>query len=249
MRLQPRRLYTTAALVGALTAVLPLTTASSAPAREAAPTPSSATAGSSPTGFTAPAGSGFGSKAAGATSTVASFVHWAAGARVSSSHSTSFAGVVASGPDGTGLHWLMRPGQHTLVVDVVDSTGWSWPVRAASGDWTTPHVRYSYAPSCRAGVPCVEVHEGAYGPTGWSGLTTATSGQMQTFTGSVQIQLNDSYRMSAAERRAVTCHELGHALGLDHDPRTDSCLQSIPHALHPDATDLEGLEARYRTGG
>jgi len=97
-------------------------------------------------------------------------------------------------------------------------------------------------------VPCVEVHEGAYGPSGWSGLTTATSGQMQTFTGSVQIQLNDSYRMSAAERRAVTCHELGHALGLDHDPRTDSCLQSIPHALHPDATDLEGLEARYRTG-
>jgi len=135
------------------------------------------------------------------------------------------------------------------VVDVVDRTGWSWPVRAASGDWRTPHVHYSYVQSCRAGVPCVVVREGAYGPTNSSGLTTATAGQMQTFTGSVQIQLNDSYRMGAAERRAVSCHELGHALGLDHDSRASSCLQSIPHALHPDAADLDSLETRYRTGG
>jgi hypothetical protein len=71
---------------------------------------------------------------------------------------------------------------------------------------------------------------------------------MQTFTGPVQIQLNDTYRMSAAEHRAVTCHELGHALGLDDDPQAGSCLQSIPHALHPDATDLDSLDGRYRTG-
>ncbi len=71
---------------------------------------------------------------------------------------------------------------------------------------------------------------------------------MQTFTGPVQIQLSDSYLMSPAEHRAVTCHELGHALGLDHDTRTSSCLQSVAHALHPDATDLDSLDGRYRTG-
>ena len=206
-----RSLYTTTALVGALTGVLPVTVASSAPARDSAQTPGPAPAASTRTGVPA--------------------------------------GALAVGPDGTGLHWLMRPGQHVLVVDVVDRTGWSWPVRGAGRDWTTPHVRYSYVPSCRAGMPCVVVREGAYGPTDWSGLTTATPGQMQTFAGPVRIQLNDTYPMGAAEHRAVTCHELGHALGLDHDRRASSCLQSIPHALHPDAADRGRLEARYRIGG
>jgi len=131
---------------------------------------------------------------------------------------------------GTGLHWLMRPGQRELVVDVVDRTGWAWPVRAASREWATPHVRFRY------------------GLTDWSGVTHATPGQMQTFTGTVQVQLNDSYRMSAGEHRAVACHELGHALGLDHDSRTSSCLQSQPHATAPDGLDRARLETVYRLG-
>ena len=36
---------------------------------------------------------------------------------------------------------------------------------------------------------------------------------------------------------------------LDHDPGAGSCLESIPHALHADATDLDSLKVRYRTGG
>ncbi len=201
----PRRaLIATTALVGALTATMPVRAATSAPS--AAP---------------------------------------AAGRSVLPARAVP---VRTAAVGGTGLHWLMRPGQRELVVDVVDRTGWAWPVRAASREWATPHVRYRYGPSCRARMPCVVVREGWYGLTDWSGVTHATPGQMQTFAGTVQVQLNDSYRMSAGEHRAVACHELGHALGLDHDSRTSSCVQSQPHATAPDSLDRARLEAMYRLG-
>ncbi len=208
MTVYRRTLFATTALVGALSAALPLSAAHAAPAptRAATPAPSAAPA-------------------------------------------LRAAPVRAVAPGGTGLHWLMRSGQHTLVVDVVDRTGWDWPVRAASRDWTTAHVRYRYVRSCGAGVPCVVVREGSYGPTDWSGSTDAFGGQMQTFAGTVQIRLNDTYRMSATEHRAVACHELGHALGLDHEGRASSCLESVPQAVHSDGVDRTRLEALYGHGG
>ena len=155
----------------------------------------------------------------------------------------------AATADGTELSWLLLPSQRTLVVDVVDKTGDAWPVQAASSGWATAHVRYAYVSSCRAGVPCVVVREGSYGRTGWNGLTTAVAGQMFTFTSPVQIQLNDSYGLSASEHRAVTCHELGHALGLDHDNRASSCLQPVAQAARPDSLDRARLEQLYTPTG
>ena len=158
-------------------------------------------------------------------------------------------GTGAAAAEGTGLSWLMLPSQRTLVVDVVDKTGDAWPVQAASSGWATAHVRYAYVSSCRAGVPCVVVREGSYGRTGWNGMTTAVAGQMFTFTSPVQIQLNDSYGLSASEHRAVTCHELGHALGLDHDNRASSCLQPVAQAAGPDSLDRAQLEQLYAPTG
>ena len=44
----------------------------------------------------------------------------------------------------------------------------------------------------------------------------------------------------------MTCHELGHALGLKHRTETSTCLTSnATSKKFPDATDIENLNAMY----
>ena len=143
------------------------------------------------------------------------------------------------------MHWLQHPSQPALVVDLVDETRAAWPVRAASGRWKTAHVRYTMTRACRSDRSCVIVREGVFGATGWDGLTSAIPGAMNTFTSPVIILLNDSYLLTGTIRRAVVCHELGHALGLDHNHRFTSCLQPVAREPWPDHYDLIALEHRY----
>ncbi len=42
---------------------------------------------------------------------------------------------------------------------------------------------------------------------------------------------------------------MGHALGCTTTLGRAAAWRLIPHALHADATDLDSLKARYRTGG
>lgn len=151
----------------------------------------------------------------------------------------------AMGAPGTGLHWLLTPGRSILVVEVVVTTSARWPLRAASRQWATPHLRLEVVSSCQPAAPRVVVHEHSCGHTGWVGLTTATADQMSTFHSPVLVQLNDSYGLTGSQYQAVACHELGHALGLDHTSRSTSCLQPVPRSPRPDRTDRTQLERMY----
>jgi predicted Zn-dependent protease len=44
----------------------------------------------------------------------------------------------------------------------------------------------------------------------------------------------------------VTCHELGHALGLKHRSENSTCLTSNATSMkYPDATDVNNLKEMY----
>lgn len=82
---------------------------------------------------------------------------------------------------------------------------------------------------CHIGYPCIRLSIGPYGSTGWLGLTQWPylcgtnefcnyNGNMNDQTRMAMVMINTSYYQDTYERRAVGCHELGHALAnLQHE--------------------------------
>jgi hypothetical protein len=132
----------------------------------------------------------------------------------------------------------------------LDSSSSAWPVVASVTEWNRATGIDSYWKSgtsaCPTGVHCVTVNNGAYGATGWLGLTSWTPNTQ----GPVSVKLNDSYSLTAAERRTIACHELGHALSLNHNTSTSSCLYSGTYiSLVPNADDYKLLPLIYPLAG
>jgi hypothetical protein len=108
----------------------------------------------------------------------------------------------------------------------LDHTRSSWQVRASVRKWnesTAVVAAYRwYTSGCPVANRCVHVYGGNYGRTGWAARTNLR------FYGSsivaATILLNDYYASGSTDRRATSCHEAGHALGLDHNAYRTSCL-------------------------
>lgn len=160
---------------------------------------------------------------------------------------------------GTARQWCDRAwaanGFEDPQVYFLDHTSSSWPVSTSVSSWNQAQGIDSfyrwYTQGCPAGgVHCVHVYSGAYGSTGWTGEAswgTDSTGDYDN-TANVTVKLNDSYPGTASERRNTTCHELGHALGLNHNTSTTSCLYSSrTSVLTPNADDYSLLPRIYGT--
>ncbi len=123
-----------------------------------------------------------------------------------------------------------------------------WPVSAAAERWDDGNpIDFVYTTkSCPAGAQCVTVRQAELAaPT--VGVT-ATS-RVGTDIKAVTITLDTTFGRtnSSARRRNVTCHELGHSLGLGHRSSKSSCLTSYAATqMYPDATDIKNLNTLYR---
>lgn len=102
----------------------------------------------------------------------------------------------------------------------------SWQVRASVAKWNESSAVVAayrwYTSGCPVANHCVNVYGGNYGSTGWAART-----DLRFYGSSIvsaTIRLNDYYATDAADRRATSCHETGHALGLDHNAYRSSCL-------------------------
>ncbi|MDH4177176.1 MAG: hypothetical protein OEV72_06340, partial [Thermoleophilia bacterium] len=103
----------------------------------------------------------------------------------------------------------------------------------------------------------VEVCNDTYGNRGWLGIAQIWASGDHITQGTVQ--LNDSYLLSGgynspAWRRLVTCQELGHTFGLDHqdenfsNPNLGTCMDytnSPDSNQHPNSHDYEQLFTIY----
>jgi predicted Zn-dependent protease len=58
-------------------------------------------------------------------------------------------------------------------------------------------------------------------------------GNGQFVDGSVMLEFNDYYSYTSSELQQMTCHEMGHAIGLDHNFYKTSCLY---YAVDPGAS-------------
>lgn len=158
---------------------------------------------------------------------------------------------------GTAAEWCghrwANNGFEDPAVYFLDHTSSAWPVTAATNTWYQAQGIDAYYRWYTNGCPgggrhCVNVYNGAYGSTGWVGLTSWPYDSTGDFdnTTNVTVKLNDSYGGTAAQHRNTTCHELGHALGLDHNASTNSCMYyARTSQLYPSSDDFRVLVLMY----
>jgi hypothetical protein len=148
------------------------------------------------------------------------------------------------------LHW---PGSHPRV-NFVDFTSSAWPVTTTVGVWNQSSAIdsiYHWYSTYGCLSNCVYVYNGDYGATGWVGHSNVYwTGTTIT---SATIQLNDhcaaGYICGDVKwHRETTCHEEGHALGLDHNLFESSCIyvfHTANRSTTPAGGDYQMLDSIY----
>ena len=164
-----------------------------------------------------------------------------------------------------GYHWARTANPFTLKLgDNVDAN-WDSYLATTSSDWTASAVLNTVivpgstsARRCAATPGMVQVCNSAYGNKGWLGIASISlTGTNHITQGTVK--LNDTYFSTAqyntpAWRNLVSCQEVGHTLGLDHqdevftNPNLLTCMDYTNDPStnqHPNAHDYEQLATIY----
>jgi len=164
-----------------------------------------------------------------------------------------------------GYHWARTSGSELAVPvgDNVDSR-WDAALTGAVNDWNastviqSPKVAGSTNPkNCKAVPGTIQVCNASYGRTGWLGIASIwlSNGHISQGT----TKLNDTYFNTStyntpAWRNMVTCQEIGHDYGLDHqdaafdNPNLGTCMDYTNDPStnqRPNAHDYEQLLAIY----
>jgi hypothetical protein len=124
-----------------------------------------------------------------------------------------------------GYHWARRSNPFTIKLGNNLSSVWQSYLSKASSDWTastvlnTTIVAGQSTRRCKATLGRVEVCNSTYGNNGWLGVASISVSGGHITRGTVK--LNDTYFNTAtyntpAWRQMVTCQEIGHTFGLDH---------------------------------
>jgi hypothetical protein len=175
------------------------------------------------------------------------------------------AGPVLASHSWGGYHWSKSGSEVEL--DVVDAVAiqWDGALTTAIGDWHTSQVldltkvpgAGINAKKCSPIAGKVLVCNAAYGNRGWLGIASIwlSNGHISQGT----TKLNDTYFNTAtynttAWRALVTCQEIGHDFGLDHQDENfnnanlGTCMDYTNNPgtnQHPNAHDYNMLEQIY----
>jgi hypothetical protein len=166
-----------------------------------------------------------------------------------------------------GYHWARQTSSFTLKLGNDLSSAWQPYIATTSSDWSqstvldTTIVAGSAKPrNCRPTAGRVEVCNATYGNTGWLGVAQIWISGLHITQGTVK--LNDTYFNTASYnspgwRNLVSCQEVGHTLGLDHqDTNFDNtnlgtCMDYTsnpygpPDNEHPNKHDYDELVTIY----
>jgi hypothetical protein len=164
-------------------------------------------------------------------------------------------------------HWARTSNPFNLKLGDNVSSAWDAYLNEASTDWTKSNVLNTNVVAgatsrrtCKAVTGRVEVCNATYGNNGWLGIAGIYISGSHITKG--YVKLNDTYYNTAryntpAWRRFVTCQEIGHTFGLDHQDENfsngnlGSCMDYTndpdgpPSNEHPDSHDFDQLQLIY----
>jgi hypothetical protein len=160
----------------------------------------------------------------------------------------------ASGATDSAVRWRGR-GERQLVLEVSGVPhAFIRPIRRAAAAWSrSPAVDIAVRVTgeCWDFTNRLEFCGSSRPDASWLALTSVWVNRRGQIT-YVQIEVNLAKTWNWQKRRYVACHELGHALGLDHRPELSSRSCMVPNFSRvssspaiPDETDLADLAALY----
>ena len=178
---------------------------------------------------------------------------WRAGSFITLAVAMGFATVTFADHSWGGYHWARTSNPFTLKVGNNVSSAWDPYLNGAISDWNASIVlELSKVPGsgrprqCRPTAGRIEACSERYGNTGWLGIA-------QIWLNGVHItqattKLNDTYFTTATYnkpewRRLVTCQEIAHDFGLDHqdenfdNPNLGSCMDYTSTPLGPPSNE------------
>ncbi len=165
-----------------------------------------------------------------------------------------------------GYHWARTSNPFTLKVGDNVTSQWDAILGTTSSDWTQSTVlnttivagQAGNARRCRGTSGRIEVCNTTYGNNGWLGIASIsiTGGTHIT---QCTVKLNDTYFNTAtyntlAWRNLVSCQEVGHCFGLDHqdenfdNPNLGTCMDYTSNPgtnQHPNQHDYDMLQTIY----
>jgi hypothetical protein len=163
-----------------------------------------------------------------------------------------------------GYHWARTANPFTILIGDDLTSTWHSYLSVASSDWSASSVLHTSIytasgsrSSCSATTGRVKVCNASYGSTGWLGIASISINGLHITSGTVK--LNDTYFNTAtynttAWRQLVTCQEVGHTFGLDHqdtnfnNPNLNTCMDytNLPASnQHPNQHDYDELVTIY----
>lgn len=160
-------------------------------------------------------------------------------------------------------HWKKTTAQLTVPVGDNVSAAWDDYLVIAVSDWNqsvvieSPLVPGTSNTNCRAVAGTIQVCNRTYGQNGWLGIATISLSGGHISQGTTK--LNDTYFNTAtyntpAWRAMVTCQEIGHDYGLNHQDENftnanlNTCMDYTNNPSsnqHPNAHDYEQLLLIY----
>jgi hypothetical protein len=173
---------------------------------------------------------------------------------------------------GNPYHWARTANPFTLKLGSDVTSAWTSSLGGASTDWskvgtltdyfgtftTTNPLRTTVVAGLTTGRKCrpasgrVEVCDAAYGNNGWLGLASIWASGDHITQGTVK--LNDTYYGSSSSyntpiwRAAVTCQEVGHTFGLDHQDTSGANFHTcMDYATTPDSWNTHPNRYDYST--
>ncbi|HZM93012.1 MAG TPA: hypothetical protein VFB92_06310 [Vicinamibacterales bacterium] len=152
-----------------------------------------------------------------------------------------------------GYHWAREANPFTLKVGDNVSSAWDAYLDEAISDWNASEVLElskvvgtTRPRQCRATAGRIEVCNERYGNTGWLGIAQIWLDGLHIT--QATTKLNDTYFTTStynkpAWRRLVTCQEIAHDFGLDHqdevfdNPNLGSCMDYTNNPLGPPSNE------------